>query len=134
MRVVAAGLTAVIMSFIFNKTVLKLFGAPVVVLLVPLIEEATKTGSAFYWDDSILGTHLFFGLSEAFYDIGTGEKRVAAPIFSFLGHGLFGLAASITVSRTDSILLGMVMGTFLHSIWNGVMVNIFKKAQPKALL
>jgi hypothetical protein len=127
MGLLGAGITAVGAAYVINKVVLKAFGPPVVVLMVPVLEEGAKTAGAYLWQAGIIETHLFFGIVEACYDLWQGGNRVAAPLLSLAGHGLFGLVTWLVVFLTGSWLGGLVAGTLLHSIWNGVIVGMYGK-------
>jgi len=124
MGVLGAGLTAAGAAFLINRVLLKFLGPPVVVLLVPVWEEAAKTAAAHFWQAGLIETHLLFGLCEACYDLRQGGRGKAAAFLSLAGHGFFGTATYLVFSLTGSLLAGLVAGTFLHSGWNGIIIGL----------
>lgn len=125
MGVFGAGITAVAAAYLINRLLLNFLGPPVLVLLVPVWEEAAKTLAAHFWQAGLVETHLLFGLCEACSDLRQGGRGRVAALLSLLGHGLFGTATYLALSLTGSLLAGLAAGTFLHSGWNGLIVGLW---------
>ncbi len=117
MAVVLAGLLAALFSYLANKLALRSFGKSGVLLLVPLVEEVSKTLPAFYLELPIPLTHGIFGLVEAVYDL-KNKAHPGPPLLSFFGHLIFGGATYLTYVSTGVIGYGLLAGIILHSFWN----------------
>lgn len=121
MAYVIACLTAAL-SFLLNRTLLRLVGIQSVITLSPVMEESVKTLFAYYLDADILVTHGVFGLIEALYDWRQTRRRSAA-LFSMIGHGLFG-AVTVAVIGQGGIYLGLAAGIVAHLLWNTIMMRL----------
>ncbi len=124
MAYVLAGLMAAL-SFLLNRTALKVVGLKTVITCSPVLEEAAKSCPAFYFGADILLTHVGFGAIEAGYDWYTSRKHgTAAAILSIFGHGLFGLVTVGTLALTGQFLLALSAGMVTHVAWNVAMIRL----------
>ena len=117
---IIAGILAALISYICNKIVLKKQGNIGIIVIVPFIEEFTKTMSSVMISTSILGTHFVFGVIEGIYDIITSSKKIGkwAALASIISHTIFGLATHLTIQSGYSIYWGIFLSWLIHSTWN----------------
>lgn len=128
MAYVIAGLMAGL-SFLLNKTLLKLVGIKTVITYSPVIEESAKTLPAFYLGADVLATHILFGLIEAVYDaMAGGENRYRAAGCSLAGHALFGALTVTFLFLSQNVWLALLGGMTAHLLWN---VAMLRRAQQK---
>lgn len=115
-----AGIIAALSSYIFNKLVLKRFGDIGIIVVVPFIEETTKTMVSFVLNASIIGTHFIFGFIEGIYDIINSSENIGkwAALASLISHTAFGLATYLAIKTGYSIYWGIFLAWLLHSSWN----------------
>lgn len=120
----AASVIAAAATLLVNRLALRFLGTGVIIWLVPVLEEVTKTSVALLWHAPLLITHIFFGAVEAVYDMATSpETGMAAGLLSVFGHALFGYAVVLGLQRFDSILIGAAAGILLHILWNSVVMK-----------
>lgn len=117
---VLAGIVAALISYIFNKFVLKKIGNKGIIIAVPFIEESSKTAMAFILGTDIIAAHFVFGLIEGIYDIVNSSKRIGkwAALASLMSHSVFGAAVYFTMRAGYSIYWGVFLAWLLHSGWN----------------
>lgn len=117
---ILAGILAALISYICNRIVLKKQGNIGIIVIVPFIEEFTKTMSSVMISTSILGTHFVFGVIEGIYDIVTSNKQIGkwAALASIISHTTFGLATYLTIQFGYSIYWGIFLSWLIHSTWN----------------
>lgn len=117
---VLAGIIAALISYIFNKLVLKKMGNIGIIIAVPFIEESSKTIMALILNGDIIVTHFVFGVIEGIYDIINSSKSIGkwAALASLISHGVFGAAIYLTTKMGYSVYLGIALAWLLHSGWN----------------
>jgi len=118
--VIFAGIISALLSYICNKWVLKKQGNVGLIVVVPFIEEATKTGSAIIIGTSIVGVHFVFGIIEGVYDIVNSSKSIGkwAALASIISHSIFGFATYLSLKAGYSIYWGIFLAWLIHSTWN----------------
>lgn len=124
---IIAGCLAAFLAWGFNKIIVKFWGDPAIVVLVPVGEEILKTSLAFIFSSSIIYTHITFGLIEAIWDIKTNAKGLQPGLFSVLTHSIFGLITWLLYSRTGYISISIMTGIFAHIIWNSYIIKLSAK-------
>ena len=95
-------------SLKINRVLMRRFGEHAVQFLIPLAEEAIKTGSAVLLQFSVVSIHLGFGLCEAGYDLIANPevgsaKRLGAALLAIAGHGLFGWITWLLMELVGSV-------------------------------
>lgn len=117
---ILAGIIAAIFSYIFNKLALKKVGNIGINIIVPFIEEGSKTAMAFILDTNIIATHFVFGFIEGVYDIINSSEYIGkwAALASLISHSVFGVAVYLTAKAGYPIYLGALIAGLLHSGWN----------------
>lgn len=123
MRFLAAGLLASLIAWMGNRVLDSRSGIRLVTILVPFWEEILKTGLAFSLGAPIIWTHAVFGLVEAINDVLHSPKGVAAGIFGWGGHMLFGYLTSLAYLAGGSPLGGLLTGVAAHMVWNLLVVK-----------
>lgn len=118
MRVLLAGSIAAMLSWFFNKLVLRTSVTTVIIFLVPLIEETSKSLLAVLFLSPIVITHLLFGMIEAVYDLINGKNGFLAGMVSILGHSFFGYITYTTLLYSRSIIVAILGGYLIHMLWN----------------
>lgn len=145
-----AGAAAAAAAWIFNRLALKIFGPPVIIYIVPLVEELAKTGLAVLFNASIIMVHVSFGLIEGIYDFfytvgeykrscgikkanaGTSCQRslfnarktgLSAGLVSLAGHLLYGLVTAWAFTQSGQIAVGVAGGYLVHMLWNLVVMR-----------
>lgn len=109
-------------SFLLNRMLLKQIGFQTVITISPALEEMVKTLPAYYFSADILVTHFAFGLIEAVYDWLQTRERIAAAVFSIIGHSLFG-GVTVWAAHLTGIYVGLAAGIVIHLLWNTIMVK-----------
>lgn len=123
-----AGAAAAAFAWVVNRLALKLFGAMVIVCIVPFVEEVAKTGLAVLFKASIILTHGIFGLVEAIYDLVYSQKTgFIAGLASIVGHLLYGLAAAWAYWESGQIAAALMAGYLLHMLWNFIVMRFLVK-------
>ena len=115
------------LSFLLNKLLLKSIGIKVIITYSPILEELTKTLCSYYLGADILATHMVFGILEASYDWfkrQTRERGAIAALLSIMGHTLFGLITIGVVNLSDSVVVGIFVGSCTHLIWNVMLIKL----------
>lgn len=113
------GIMAAGVSYLGNYYVVRSFGLEAVIYFVPFLEETAKTGFAYFFQSSILFTHLVFGIIEAIYDYRTEpEKSLLPALSSILSHAFFGGITSLLEQQTGTIIWGLIGGFVFHAFWN----------------
>ena len=109
---IPAGIIAAVFSYIFNKLALKKIGNIGISIVVPFIEESSKTAAAFILDANIIGTHFVFGFIEGIYDIVNSSKSIGkwAALASLISHSVFGFAVYSITKLGYSIYWGVLRG------------------------
>ncbi|SCX78625.1 hypothetical protein [Alkaliphilus peptidifermentans] len=115
-----SGIFSAINAYLWNKWILKQLGNKGLVLLVPFIEEVSKTLIALMLRASILGAHCVFGVIEGIYDIKTSSKSIGklAALASIVSHSFFGWVTYAVYSKTGFISVSILIAWVLHSSWN----------------
>jgi hypothetical protein len=113
------------LSFLLNRRLLQSIGSVTVISCSPVLEESAKTLLPFYLGADILATHVLFGILEAGYDWYThSADGAAAPLFSILGHSLFGVITIGCLFVSSSVWLGLSGGLLTHLLWNVTVIRL----------
>ncbi len=117
---ILAGIIAALFSYIFNKLALKKVGNIGINIIVPFIEEGSKTAAAIILNTNIIATHFVFGFIEGIYDIINSSENIGkwAALASLISHSIFGVAVYLTIRAGYSIYWGVFLAWLLHSGWN----------------
>lgn len=117
---ILAGIIAALISYIFNKLVLKKIGNIGIIIVVPFIEESSKTIFAIILKTGIIAVHFVFGIIEGIYDIINSSKSIGkwAALVSLISHGVFGAATYFITKAGISVYWGIAFAWLLHSGWN----------------
>jgi hypothetical protein len=119
-----AAAAAAAAAWIFNRLALKILGPPVIIYIVPLVEELAKTGLAGLFNVSIIMVHAGFGLIEGVYDFFYARKTgPRAGLVSLGGHLLYGLVTAWAFTQSGQIAVGMAGGYLVHMLWNLVVMR-----------
>lgn len=128
MRIFLAAISAALLAWPLNRAVVRLFGRPAIIFLVPVIEETVKTGAGFYLKASLLPVHAGFGGIEAVYENSTRKKaRLTVALSSIIGHFLFGLATVLARRATGSSFLAVGAAVLLHMFWNSLLTDLGRR-------
>ncbi len=120
----AAGLSAAFIALIGNRWAVRGGDRVAVAALVPLVEEAAKTGAALVIGAPILATHVVFGLIEAGYDIIKPSRfGLLAGFVGLVGHLAFGLMAGLVYGRLGSGPAAVAAATLAHIFFNAVIIG-----------
>lgn len=119
-----AGATAAAVAWVFNRLALKFFGLPVIIYIVPLVEELAKTGLAVLFNAPVILVHAGFGLIEGIYDFFyTRKTGLSAGLVSLTGHLLYGLVTVWAFKQSGQMAVGIVGGYLVHMLWNLVVMR-----------
>ncbi|KAB3531904.1 hypothetical protein F8154_12395 [Alkaliphilus pronyensis] len=115
-----SGILSAINAYLLNRWILNRTGSRGIVLMVPLIEELSKTLIALLLKSAIIETHITFGVIEAIYDIKTTSKGVGrlAALASIISHSIFGWLTYVIYTKTGLVSVGIIIAWVLHSGWN----------------
>jgi hypothetical protein len=93
--------------------------------VAPVIEEGLKTLAGTLAGASLIITHIFFGVVEAFYDVSGPSKRgVTAALFSVSSHLLFGFLAQVAVFAGQHWWWGVLAAYPVHALFNHVVLSM----------
>lgn len=130
---VLAGVSAAAIAWVTNRLALKVFGPPVIICIVPIVEELAKTGLALLFKSSIIWTHSVFGLIEGLYDLFYTQKTgLAAGLTSITGHLLYGLITAWAFSRSGQVAVAVMSGYLAHMIWNLIVMKFLVRKKRSA--
>lgn len=117
---ILAGIVGAALSYLLNKLVLARWGKKGIMLVVPLVEEVSKTLGAYSLGASLLATHFIFGIIEGGYDLATSSKSIGklAALASIFSHSLFGMGTWWAYGYSASLPASILVGWLLHSAWN----------------
>ena len=118
---VISGIVSALIAYIFNRILIKWQKENAIVLIIPLVEEVSKTLTASLMGGSIIGAHVVFGFIEALYDLINTKSQKAAPIaalLSIISHSVFGIISYYITIWTGWVALGIIAATIIHSTWN----------------
>lgn len=118
MRVLLAASLAAAISWFSNKKALHLNDTRVIIYLVPMIEEVSKSLLALLLNAPLILSHLTFGMIEAIADQINSRNGLIAGMVSILGHTLFGFVTYTTFFYLHNIFIGILGGYILHTLWN----------------
>lgn len=110
-------------AYLINRHLFGRLGRWGLVTVVPLTEEALKTGIAVWLAASLWWVHVGFGVLEGVFDI--LQRPRPYPLIGYLaawcsviGHGAFGAVTLWGWSGTGRWLWGLALGSALHLLWN----------------
>jgi tetrahydromethanopterin S-methyltransferase subunit D len=133
MGFILAGVVAAVVSLFLNRLALRLVGERAVVYVIPVIEEVVKASMAFLFSTSFIATYLLFGTIEGFYDFFNNQEKGLKIVFvSILGHTIFGYVFFNISRGTRSMLIGIGAATFLHMIWNALVLKAVSEEAPSS--
>jgi len=100
-------------------------GNNAIFIVVPAIEEISKTLGAFFLGANILFTHMVFGAIEALYDGINSSKKIAmaASMASIATHTALGIISYYAFELTGNIGIAIVVSTLLHFTYNYFIVK-----------
>lgn len=132
---ILAGTGAAAAAWVANRLALKIFGPMVIVYIVPLVEELSKTGLAILFNTLIILVHGIFGLIEGIYDLFYAQETgLTAGLASITGHLLYGLITAWTYSGSGQITVAVMGGYLVHMLWNLIVMRflVHKKGVLKS--
>lgn len=119
-----AAAVAAFIALLANRVAVGNGRRTVVAVLVPLLEEAAKTGSAIAFGAPILATHALFGVIEAVYDTAKPSPvGFFAGLVALAGHLGFGLVASLVWRQTGSGPGAVLGATLVHVLFNSLIIG-----------
>lgn len=118
-----AGILAAGLAWVANVLVVKQWGNKGVVLAVPILEEAFKTGLAVVMGASVLLVHGIFGLIEALHDFSSSRLGLWSGLVSLSSHMLFGLTTFLVFRYTGSWFVGVAAAVLLHAALNYLLMT-----------
>ncbi|MCR1899017.1 hypothetical protein NSA47_08465 [Irregularibacter muris] len=121
MKELICGMIAALIAYGCNKLLLRWQGDKAIIYTVPLVEEVSKSLTAYFISGGLILTHIIFGIIEALYDlIHTKSEKVGfiAAIMSIVSHGIFGILTAYLYKWTGMILLSIFITAISHSLWN----------------
>lgn len=124
---IIGGLIAALVSFMANKISLKTMGEAGIIVIVPAIEEISKTLTALILKANIIGCHFAFGFIEGIYDIINSSSRIGkwAALASIISHTGFGTVAYLLIRAGYPTYIGIFLSWLLHSSWNWYVIKYF---------
>ncbi|HEY3314724.1 MAG TPA: hypothetical protein VGL40_05500 [Bacillota bacterium] len=121
---VLAAIIAAMVALVANRVAVGDGRRTAVAVLVPLLEETAKTGSALFLTAPILATHALFGAIELVYDVAKPSKAgLFAGLVGLAGHLGFGTAAALVWRRTGSGPAAVLAATMVHVLFNSVVIG-----------
>lgn len=123
MDIILVGLIAAGGAAVINRYLIAIIGSGMIIYLVPIVEEISKSLLAYFWQVKLPLVHVVFGTVEAIYDFYFGEGRgVLAGDFGLLSHAIFGYITEVFFWQFNSILLGILVAIVLHILWNYIIL------------
>lgn len=96
-----------------------------IVYMGPLYEELLKTGLALFFNVSVPGTHLVFGMLEAAVERAwEGRRRLWAGIFGIAAHCSFGLITYFIIKSGFQVFIAVTAATAVHAAWNRMVLKL----------
>jgi hypothetical protein len=122
---IVAGVIAALIAYIFNRYYVQRIGNKAIFLLVPAIEEISKTLSAYLLGANILLAHIVFGAIEALYDGVNSSKKIAlaAAIASVITHTLLGMVTYWVFKSSSNLSAAIISSALLHFGYNYFIVK-----------
>lgn len=128
MRHWLAGIMAAIVAWFVNRFLVVKGGDRAVIWLVPPLEEILKTGLAVLWGASMPLAHGAFGLLEAVHDyLSSPRWGLWAGLCSIITHFLLGWVTLLSYRFYPSWILAILVSSFLHIIWNAVVISLLDR-------
>jgi hypothetical protein len=129
LKALAVAGAAALFALRVNRIMAAGFGEGAVRLLIPVVEEGLKTGSALLFGLSVPVVHIGFGLYEAGYDLlanpGVGRtRRWLAAFLAIIGHGIFGWLTWWLLWSKGSAILALALACTVHCLWNATVLGI----------
>lgn len=116
---------AACLAWTVNRYFYTHFGSKIVSNLVPVIEELLKTGLAYLFSTSILGTHGVFGIAEFVWDFSKPGKGHWLPaLAALLSHLFYGFLTGLVFGLMNSLVGGVVVAALVHMAWNRLMLRL----------
>lgn len=123
---ILAGVTAAGLALVVNLLLGKA-GAMGIKYLGPVLEEVIKTGAALFFNGSVPGVHLLFGVLEAAGDYAWGGKRKSlAALSGIAAHAVFGLTTYFLIREGYPVYTGVLASIAAHIAWNSAVLKILK--------
>lgn len=119
------GLFAAALAWQFNKVLVRL---PVrrLILLAPLVEEATKTIAAVFLAVDIFFTHFFFGVVEGTWEIFSARRNgFYAGLSALASHSIFGAITVFVYDLYGALIPALGAGYLAHAAWNYAVLEYF---------
>ncbi|HBV99271.1 MAG: hypothetical protein JL50_06555 [Peptococcaceae bacterium BICA1-7] len=116
----AAGFSAGL-NFLFREA-----GRAGITYLGPIFEEWLKTGLALFFNASLPGTHILFGVLEAVGDFvwGAGGKKLPAALSGIAAHTVFGLIAFLLINSGYQVYIAVLSSIGAHVAWNWAVLKL----------
>mgnify|MGYP000194268795 CR=1 FL=1 len=113
-------LTALGLSYLANKFLLKILKERAVIIGAPIVEEILKTLPAYLLNRPVFYVHLLFGAGEALYDFFTGARNSGrwAALFSIVSHSAFGGITLYILYISKNVVQAVLCAIAAHFIWN----------------
>lgn len=93
----------------------------------PVLEEGIKTGSALFFNVSVPGTHILFGILEAAGDYAWGgRQKVLAALCGVAAHTIFGLVTYFLMNAGLPVYTAVLGSIAAHMAWNTAVIKISK--------
>ncbi|MCL6610444.1 MAG: hypothetical protein K6T66_02765 [Peptococcaceae bacterium] len=94
----------------------------------PVLEEAIKTGSALFFNVSVPGTHILFGVLEAAGDYTWGgRQRITAALCGIAAHTIFGLTTYLITSAGYPVYTAVTASIAVHAAWNAAVLKLARR-------
>lgn len=91
----------------------------------PIFEELLKTGFALFFNTSVPGTHILFGVLEAAGECLWGKNmRVPALLSGIAAHSVFGLITFYIIKSGYNVIVAVTIAAAVHILWNGAVLKI----------
>ncbi|MCL5058895.1 MAG: hypothetical protein M1130_13070 [Actinobacteria bacterium] len=118
----AAGFSAGL-NYLFREA-----GRAGITYLGPVFEEWLKTGLALFFNVSLPGTHILFGVLEAAGDYvwGAGGKLPAA-LSGIAAHTVFGLVTFLLINSGYQVFIAVPASIAAHVTWNWAVLKLSRE-------
>ncbi|MFZ7104731.1 MAG: hypothetical protein ACOWWO_19015 [Peptococcaceae bacterium] len=124
MLTIISAIVAALLAWIFNRFIVRFWGDPAIIVIIPFIEETLKSLIPFLVQASIFYCHFIFGVIEAIWDIKVNVKGLKPGLMSILTHTLFGIMTVAVYRLAGYLSLGIMAGITLHILWNRCIIHI----------
>lgn len=120
------GILAAAIAWAINTWISSWGGSFGISILVPLVEEVTKTGLTLLIGSGLVMSHAVFGAIEAVYEI-RRDHQIGSALAAFIMHLFFGIATLGLFRYSGNWVLAILGTVLLHSIWNLLIIRFFTR-------